>query len=356
MKAASEGGTGRVSIATASVRDVEFIDLQRSRRKDIDTVPMNADASQLTFSAAIRKARTTGEQRRKKKKKKKKGRGPKYLPKQIGDRYTVLGTIGKGGMGYVLDVQDRQTYERCVAKLLLPDLAEDPDFVQRFHTEARIIRDLNHPNIVKLLDYGVDDSGALYMVMEKLVGMELSALIKHGTLHPKVVRGFSLDVLSALQAAHEAGVIHRDIKPDNIYIVDRPGMRPSARVIDFGIALEGDRFVDPDADEEIIGTPRYMSPEQLTGGGVDVRSDLYSLAIIQFLALSGDYPHKVTKGRQVIIDRLGPPRSLQELSEQALPRPLVHIIMKALASNPDDRWDSARQMRKALKAVRVDLV
>jgi len=274
------------------------------------------------------------------------------LPDVIAGRYKVLGFIGRGGMGHVLDVQDNQTWRRAVAKMLLPQFANDEVYAQRFEREARVMMGIEHPNIVQVFDFGRGDDGQMYIVMEKLQGLELWDLMKRGRLAPKVVRAYGLDVLRALDTAHKAGVVHRDIKPANIFIEDRPGRRPVARVIDFGIASV--------ASEETVmggggavGTPNYMPPEQILGYPLDGRADIYSLSVVLYRALSQRLPHK-GRGRDIIKARIKKdPIPLSVAIDTPLPEGLEDVIMKGLTKSAEDRWKDAREMRDALAWVKT---
>ncbi len=256
-------------------------------------------------------------------------------------------------MGHVLDVQDTATWRRAVAKMLRPRFARDPSYIERFEREARIMTGIEHPNIVSVYDWGRGDDGEMYIVMEKLQGVELKELMKRGRLAPKMVRAYGLDVLRALETAHAEGVVHRDIKPANIFIEDRPGRRPVARVIDFGIATSEDEDGDDLVGLTAVGTPNYMPPEQIIGAPIDGRADLYSLGVVLYRALSGYLPHP-GKGREILKNRATKPaRPLSEAIDTPLPEGLEQVIMKSLERSPDERWPTATEMMNALAWVKV---
>jgi len=277
-------------------------------------------------------------------------RQPPVLPRVIAERYKVLGERGRGGMGHVLDVQDTVSYRRAVAKVLLPEYASVPEVVQRFEREAKIMSGIKHPNIVEVYAWGHGDDGRLYIVMELLKGLELADLLREGVIAPRVARAYGLDVLRALDTAHRLGVVHRDIKPGNIFIEDRPGSRPVARVIDFGIAAQ----VDGEGTQARgLGTPSYMAPEQMLGEPPDVRSDLYSLGLVLYRALTRRLPHD-GKGFQMLRQRLKePPIPIEQVCTGELPRGLGEVIMRSLALEPEHRWQTAPAMADALAWVQT---
>jgi serine/threonine-protein kinase len=266
------------------------------------------------------------------------GRHPKSkqleLPVVIGNRYRLFEVRGGGGMAKVYRGTDL-TLDRDVAvKLINPELRNEPEFDARFQREARIASKLNDPHIVVVHDFGIDQTHGPYLVMEYLQGQTLRERLQtEGPLPLKAAIQLSGQILLALIHAHNQNIVHRDIKPDNVFFVSQSGVRLHVRVLDFGIAriyLDDERapqeqpLTQPGA---VLGTPRYMSPEQLAGQPVDARSDLYSAAMVIHEALTGKLPFVTGK-------------SLTELCPEAPPG-LNDIVNQCLKPNPNDRPNSA---------------
>lgn len=255
------------------------------------------------------------------------------LPTVVGGRYRLVELKGGGGMAKVYKAID-QTLEREVAvKLINPDLRAEPEFDVRFQREARIASQLSDPHIVVVHDFGLDPVCGPYLVMEYLQGMSLKERLKtQGPMPYKAALQLSAQLMLALIHAHDKGIVHRDIKPDNIFLLNQSGVRLHTRVLDFGIARIYRR--DETGFQEsltrpgaVLGTPRYMSPEQLAGNPVDARSDLYSAAMVIHEALTGHLPHLSGK-------------TLTELCPEAPPS-FQDLIFHCLKPNPADRPASA---------------
>src|SRR5262249_23184788 len=234
-----------------------------------------------------------------------------------------------GGMAKVYRAVD-QTLEREVAvKLINPELRTEPEFDARFHREARIASQLADPHIVVVHDFGIDAALGPYLVMEHLKGQSLRQhLAVQGPMPLKSALQLSAQLTLALIHAHDKGIVHRDIKPDNIFLLNQSGVRMHVRVLDFGIARIYRRD-DPAGSETltkpggVVGTPRYMSPEQLAGQQVDARSDLYSAALVIHEALTGQLP-----------DVTG--RSFADLCPEASDS-LKELLDHCLKPNPNER-------------------
>ncbi len=265
----------------------------------------------------------------------------------LGGRYRLEASIGTGGMAQVFRGQDTTLDRQVAIKILAPQFARDPSFVERFRREAQAAARLNHPNIVNVYDTGVDGD-TNYIVMEYVEGRTLAEyLARGGTLAPRKAAEIAEKVAEALAAAHAQGVIHRDIKPANI-MVTRDGR---VKVMDFGIA----RLVaGPDTVEQtaaVLGTAAYLSPEQAQGQTVDARSDLYSLGIVLYEMVTGKPPFTGDSAMAVAykhVQETPPPPS--SLNADVPPR-MDAVVMRALAKNPANRYQSAGEFRDDLMRV-----
>jgi serine/threonine protein kinase len=244
------------------------------------------------------------------------------LPVVVGGRYRLTELRGGGGMAKVYKATDI-TLERDVAvKLINPELRVEPEFDARFQREARIASQLHDPHIVVVHDFGIDPTLGPFLVMEYLQGQSLRERLQQGSLPLKAALQLSAQLVLALIHAHDKGIVHRDIKPDNIFLLNVSGVRLHVRVLDFGIAriYRSDEhpgnvatITSPGA---VLGTPRYMSPEQLAGNPVDARSDLYSTAVVIHEALTGHVPYISGKRLTDYCPDASP--QLQTLIEQCL--------------------------------------
>ena len=249
------------------------------------------------------------------------------LPLVVGERYTLMELRGGGGMAKVYKAEDR-TLQRIVAvKLMNPELRTEAEFDARFQREARIASQLQDPHIVPVHDFGIDPTHGPFLVMEFLEGQSLRERLNSGGPLPlKAGLQIGGQLLLALMHAHNKGIIHRDIKPDNIFLMTQSGVRMHVRVLDFGIARIlrrddqslGHALTSPGA---VLGTPRYMSPEQLAGQQLDARSDVFSAALVIYEALTGQLPYVTGKRLCEVCPEATP--ALQDLLEHCL-KPAVH--------------------------------
>ncbi len=265
------------------------------------------------------------------------------------ETYTIEGEIGRGGMGVVYVAQDLALHRRVAIKLLPPELAFRPDIRTRFIREAQTAARLSHPHIVPIHTVG-DSGGLVYFVMGFVDGESLGArLTRRGRLPPEEVRRIMKETADALGRAHALGIIHRDVKPDNILL---EGTRGRVMVTDFGIAKalsEGGGTLT--GTGVVIGTPAYMSPEQAAGEGeIDMRSDLYSLGVVAYEMLIGDPPFQAPTVPGIL---------LKQITESApdivgvrpeCPEDLSTSIMRCLEKEPEDRWPTADALRRALES------
>jgi serine/threonine protein kinase len=255
------------------------------------------------------------------------------LPTVVGGRYRLEECRGGGGMAKVYRATDITLEREVAVKLINPDLRNDPEFDARFQREARIASQLSDPHIVVVHDYGLDPSHGPFLVMEYLQGQSLrERLVREGPLPLKAGLQLSAQLMLALIHAHDKGIVHRDIKPDNVFLLNVSGVRLHVRVLDFGIAriYRGDAAGQAEPLTHagaVLGTPRYMSPEQLAGQAVDARSDIYSAALVIHEAVTGQLPYVSGK-------------NLCELCPEATAA-LQALLDHCLKQNPAERPPSA---------------
>ncbi|MPZ91343.1 MAG: Stk1 family PASTA domain-containing Ser/Thr kinase [Actinobacteria bacterium] len=263
-----------------------------------------------------------------------------------GNRYRVVGLLGTGGMARVYRARDELLGREVALKVLSERLSSDRSFVERFRREAQNAARLNHPNIVALYDYGDEDS-RYFIVMELIEGRSLSEVLdEDGALMPERAAEIARDTANGLGRAHEAGLVHRDIKPHNIMITNSG----QTKVTDFGIAraLGGDAEATMTQTGMVIGTAAYLSPEQAQGNPVDARSDVYSLGCVLHEALTGDTPFSGDTPLSIAYKhvRENPERASEVNSD--VPEALDAIVMKAMSKNPDNRYADANEMAEDL--------
>lgn len=265
-------------------------------------------------------------------------RGP-GLGTVLGSRYELVGAIASGGMGDVWKARDSVLGRDVAVKVMRPDTGRDATFAERFRDEARHTASLSHPNIATVYDYG-EDAGAAYLVMELVDGQPLSALIARGPMAPGQVRSILGQAALALSAAHESGVVHRDVKPANIMVT------PQGRVklTDFGIARAGDG-ASYTRTGEVLGTPQYLAPEQALGHVATGASDIYALGIIGWEMLTGRKPFDSGSAVATALAQVNdPPPPLPD----SVPDDLSRVVMSCLAKDPAARPTSALALAASL--------
>lgn len=262
----------------------------------------------------------------------------------IKNRYRIIELLGEGGMAFVFKAKDEQLERFVAIKTLKPSYLENENFVTRFKREAQTAANLNHPNIVQIFDWGVEENEP-YFVMEFIEGTTLSTVIsKNKKIKINDVLHIGAQVSSALQAAHESNLVHRDIKPGNIMITPNGKIK----VTDFGIVSIQNEDSDMTKSGTILGTANYISPEQAQGSSVSSKSDLYSLGIVMYEMLSGRTPYigetPISIATQHLTEK---PRPLIEFVEN-IPSGIDKIILKLLNKKPESRFKSAEDLRAAL--------
>jgi serine/threonine-protein kinase len=283
-----------------------------------------------------------------------------WLGKVVDGRYRVIEVIGRGGMGVVYKVEHVRMGKVAAMKVLHKDLAEDPEVVRRFEREAAAVSRLNHPNTVQVFDFGASQD-ALYLIMEYVRGMDLAHVIdRDGPLPFARAAPLLGQICGALAEAHELGIVHRDLKPENVLITRTTGGRDFAKVLDFGLAKLGAREVSPSETDrtEIVGTPYFMSPEQIRGDDVDPRADVYSLGALMYAVLCGKPPFTAKTAVGVLTKHLTAdvePPSVASPDAGLTPE-IDDIVMRALAKDPAERWQNVSGMANAIDTVYGDQV
>ena len=264
-------------------------------------------------------------------------------------RYQILEELGRGSMGIVYKAHDPQIDRMIALKVLRQDRLTSEAFVQRFLKEAKAIGRLSHPNIVTVYDVG-EDHETVYIAMEFLEGTPLHEVMKEKRLTHKGIVDLCVQVAETLDYAHQKGIVHRDIKPTNIILT------PSgqAKITDFGIAhIEDTSMAQQTQAGEILGTPVYMSPEQVMSRPVDGRSDLYSLGVILYELTTGRMPFRGDSLAAIFkaITQETPPEPA--IADSSISRGLSELVMKSLNKAPDERFQTGKAMAEALKACLV---
>ncbi len=271
----------------------------------------------------------------------------------VDGRYVVERLLGSGGMAQVYLTHDEILDRHVALKILRDQYAEDEEFVERFRREARSAASLSHPNIVFIYDQGRSEDGAYYMAMEYVPGGTLKERIRQGgplTLEAAV--GVALQIADALSEAHEKGVIHRDIKPQNVLVTEKGDVK----VTDFGIARAAASSSSvATAPGAVLGTVDYMSPEQARGESVGPQSDLYSLGVVLYEMLTGTLPYEADNPIGTAIKHMTAPVRSPSETNPSVPEPLAALTMKLLAKDPEGRYASAAALSDDLKQVRSGL-
>ena len=267
----------------------------------------------------------------------------------IADRYHISKKLGEGGMGAVYLAEHVKMGRQSAIKVMGTGMSHDPEAISRFNREAANASRINHPNVCAVYDFGETEDGTIYLAMEFVEGRTLSSLLKEtGPLPLPRAVGLLRQCADGLQAAHDLGIVHRDLKPDNIMIVSPKG-REVIKVVDFGIAKAGAGEPGQNVTKTglVVGTPEYMSPEQLSGDKVDGRSDIYSLALVFYRTITDTLPFIADTAQETMIKRLtDEPIPLAQARPDAslsFPAALQKVMDKALARWPQDRYASATE-------------
>jgi serine/threonine-protein kinase len=274
----------------------------------------------------------------------------------IAGRYRVIGQIGAGAMGAVYKAEEIQTRRLAAIKVLSPDRRGDAEYVARFQREASMAARISHPNAVRTFDAGTTEDGSAYIAMEYVEGEPLSQIIKtQAPLSLERVVAITWQAAAALHSGHQLNVVHRDFKPDNVLLGRQADGLDTVKVLDFGLAKP--TAVDPQFQEltqvgYVVGTPQYISPEQVKNEPVSARSDLYSLAVVVYEMLTGGLPFTgKTPQRQMFNRLLEEPMALNVVNPTlALPPEVEMVLMKALSRRPEERYASTVEFAHALSS------
>lgn len=271
--------------------------------------------------------------------------------------YTLRERLGSGGMGDVYVAEHQLLKRRCAIKLIKAEKAGDPNTIARFESEVQSAARLTHPNTIEIYDYGVTQDGTFYYVMEYLPGLNLQEIVeRYGPLPPERVVHLLKQVCSALTEAHAAGLIHRDIKPGNIFAAERGGLYDVAKLLDFGLV----KSLKPDADSihltqqgSVVGSPLFAAPEAAVDGEPTSQSDIYSIGATAYYLLTGRPVFPGDNALKVLFAHTQEtPQPLSELLPE-VPRDLEAVIMKCLAKRPEDRYATVEDLEAALDSCRM---
>ena len=283
--------------------------------------------------------------------------GRALVGRTFAERYRILGVLGDGGMGTVYLAEHVIIEKRVALKILSEDFARKPDLVQRFLQEAKAASRIGHENIVDIIDFGETASGSVFIAMEFLDGKDLAGVIREaGALSFDRCRYVVTQICRALGAAHAKGIIHRDMKPENVFLIEREGRPDFVKILDFGIAkissLDNEGGARLTRTGMIFGTPEYMSPEQARGDRPDHRVDIYAVGCILYEALTGDVPFHADTFMGVLTKHMfeAPEPPSKRAPEKNVAPDVETVVLKALAKDRDARFQTMKDFSTAIAA------
>ncbi len=268
--------------------------------------------------------------------------------------YTITRKLGEGGMGAVYLAQQDVIRQEIAVKVLHTRAASSSEIIERFNREARVISLLSHPNIIRVFIFGRTENGLMYMAMEYVAGTSLREHVQaHGMPDELTSIKIIKQMCSALAEAHDLSIVHRDLKPDNVLLTEFRGEKNFVKILDFGIA----KITDTQAEEKqltqagiVYGTPEYLSPEQAQAKPLDHRTDLYSLGVMLYELITGQVPFQAASAVQILTAHVfNEPQPPSQVSQKPVSPTMENIILKAMSKDPNNRFQSALEMFRALE-------
>ncbi len=340
-----------------SVMDVQAVEVSKGiKAVRAETEPSISEAVEPSVSEAVEPSATEGVAPAPSVEDKPHLASTPPLPRTVIDgRYEVVKSLGSGAMGTVYLVKHVRLNKLFALKMVNPDLASEPEYVSRFEREADSCSRLKHPNCISVTDFGQSSDGSLYLVMEYADGTPLSALVAEDPVTISEAIEYTRQILLGLKHAHDEGLIHRDIKLENIVKCTEPDGRVTLKILDFGMARE--QFSEDDTGRithtgVVLGTPQYMAPEQASNEKVDARVDLYAAGVTLFRLIAGKPIFPGDSLMDILVNKIrNPAPSLKDVTDIVYPVVLEGFLAKALQREPDDRFADADEMLAALDRV-----
>jgi serine/threonine-protein kinase len=265
----------------------------------------------------------------------------------IANRYRILALIGEGGMCVVYRAEDIKRGRQVAVKVLSAVRARVDEFARRFQREITTTQRIDHPNVATIMESGTLDDGAQFLVMELLQGKLLSRVIGEGALEERRALGIARQMLVGLGAAHKEGIVHRDVKPGNVMLVDVGGLE-TVKLFDFGIASNDKAAIKLTIPGAAFGTPAYISPEMAMGLGVDGRADIYSVGVTLFEMVTGKLPFDEHDDIQLLRMHINAPPPLPRKLRPKLSAETEQVILRALRKKPEERYLNTEEMARAI--------
>lgn len=275
--------------------------------------------------------------------------------------YHITKLLGEGGMGAVYLAEQNSIDQKIAIKVLQTHVAGSDEIVQRFHREARVISMLTHPNIIRVFIFGRTEDGLLYLAMEYVKGRSLRDELGGKPMDEMAAIKIMKQLCSGLSEAHDLGIVHRDLKPDNVLLTEFRGEPSFVKILDFGIA----KLKEPDGKPQeqltqagiVYGTPEYLSPEQAQAHELDQRTDIYSLGVMLYELITGKVPFTAPSPVQILTMHVfNPPTPPSQILPGKVSPAMERIILKAMAKNPDDRYNQAMDMFEDLVRREMELL